>query len=171
MRYVLEIEEGLCWGCRTCEVACKQEIGAADGLPLIAVWQDGPRIVDGRLDVTHRVTVCRHCEEPACAAACPSEAIVRRADGIVVLDAEACSGCGACLEACPYHAVSFDVQKGVAQKCNLCHHRVDQGLVPACADGVCPGHCIRFDDARSIGRQPMGVRLPRPAGKTPAADG
>lgn len=145
-KYTLTIGEEFCWGCKTCEVACKQENQAADGVKLIAVWEDGPKIVDGKLDVTFRVAVCRHCDEPPCADVCPAEALLKRADGIVVLDAEVCTGCGACLEACPYQAIAFDEKEGIARKCNLCHHRVDKGLIPACADNVCPAHCIRFGD-------------------------
>jgi Fe-S-cluster-containing dehydrogenase component len=143
--YALSIAEQFCWGCKACEVACKQENGTADGVKLIAVREDGPRIVAGKLDFTFRVTLCRHCDEPPCAAVCPAEAIAARPDGIVVLDAADCTGCGACIEACPYRAIAFDAQAGVARKCNLCHHRVDRGLLPACADNICLGHCIRFD--------------------------
>jgi Fe-S-cluster-containing dehydrogenase component len=64
----------------------------------------------------------------------------------VVLDENNCSGCRLCVEACVYHAIAFDEEKGIAQKCNLCHHRVDNGLVPACADHVCLAHCIHFVD-------------------------
>jgi Fe-S-cluster-containing dehydrogenase component len=157
-KYALTIGEAFCWGCKTCEVACKQENKAADSVKLIAVWEDGPQIVAGKLDVNFRVAVCRHCDEPPCADVCPAEAIAKRPDGIVVLDPEACTGCGACLESCPYHAIAFDPQKGTAQKCNLCHHRVDRGLLPACADNVCPAHCILFGDVNEIDRRPMGVR-------------
>ncbi|MFO7600705.1 MAG: 4Fe-4S dicluster domain-containing protein [Candidatus Desulfacyla sp.] len=144
--YALIINHDLCWGCRTCEVACKQENGAPDGIRLIAVSQDGPRIVDGKLDVVFRAGVCRHCDDPACVDACPEEAITQREDGIVILDIEQCSGCGSCVEACPYDAIALDGVNDIARKCNLCHHRVDRGLVPACADNVCPAHCIYFGD-------------------------
>jgi Fe-S-cluster-containing dehydrogenase component len=156
--HALEISEAFCWGCKTCEVACKQENRAADGVKLISIREDGPKIVAGKLDFSFRVTVCRHCDEPPCIDVCPAEAVAKRPDGIVVLDSAACTGCGACLEACPYHAIAFDAEKGVAQKCNLCHHRVDKGLIPACADNVCPGHCIRFGDPQAIGQKPMGLR-------------
>ena len=79
-------------------------------------------------------------------------------DGIVILDADACIGCRFCIEVCPYDAIAFDPAKEIAQKCNLCHHRVDRGLVPACADNICPGHCIHFGDANKIHLRPMGVR-------------
>jgi len=143
-KYALKIGEDFCWGCRTCEVACKQENGAADGVKLISVWEDGPRMAAGRLEFSFRVSVCRHCDDPPCAAACPAEAIAKRPDGIVVLDERECTGCRACIEACPYDAIAFDEMKAVAQKCNLCHHRVGKGLLPACADNVCLAHCIQF---------------------------
>jgi Fe-S-cluster-containing dehydrogenase component len=101
-------------------------------------------MVDGQLYFEYRVNVCKHCNEPPCAGACPDEAIAKRHDGIVVMDYDSCSGCGLCIDACPYDAIAFDEGKGVAQKCNLCHHRVDQGLMPACADNVCLAHCIQF---------------------------
>ena len=144
--YALIIDHESCWGCKTCEVACKQENRATDGIKLIKVTEDGPKVVDDKLDFVFRVNVCRHCADPPCLAVCPETAIVKREDGIVVLDYGKCSGCGLCPEACPYDAVSFDKEKGIAQKCNLCHHRVDKGLFPACADNVCLAHCIHFGD-------------------------
>lgn len=160
--YALRIGEDFCWGCKTCEVACKQENQATDGVKLISVGEDGPKRVAGKLEFTFRVCVCRHCDDPPCAGACPADAIAKRPDGIVILDEEACTGCQACLDACPYGAIAFDPAKGIAQKCNLCHHRVDRGLIPACADNVCPGHCIHFGDADEVLRRPMGVRTVSP---------
>lgn len=165
--YELFIDEPFCWGCKTCEVACKQENGAADGVKLISVWEDGPRMAGGRPEFTFRVRVCRHCDDPPCAGVCPESAIKRRRDGIVVLDEEACTGCRACGDACPYEAIAFDPEKEIAQKCNLCFHRVDQGLIPACADNVCPGHCIHFG---SQGRFfPASMTITRSEGKAKRA--
>jgi len=148
--YTLIIDHELCWGCKTCEVACKQENHTSDGIKLISVWEDGPKMINDKLDVVFRVTVCKHCDDPPCRDVCPEEAITKRADGIVVLDDERCSGCEACIEVCPYNAIVFDADKGVAQKCNLCYPRVDQGLVPACADNICLAHCIHFGNSEGI---------------------
>jgi len=70
-----------------------------------------------------------------------------------VLDDEKCTGCQLCVDACPYGSIDFDMDKGIAQKCNLCHHRVDNGLFPACADNVCLAHCIYFGDPDDIQQQ------------------
>jgi Fe-S-cluster-containing dehydrogenase component len=149
-RYALIIEEYACWGCRTCEVACKQEHNTPEDVKYISVTEDGPKLVSDKLDFTYRVNVCRHCDEPLCKDACPVGAITKREDGIVILDEEECTGCESCIEACPYKAISFDSGKGVARKCNLCYFRVDNGLYPACADNVCLAHCIYFDSPEKI---------------------
>ena len=145
------IDERECWGCKTCEVACKQEMNAPQGVKLIVVSEDGPKIVGGTPTFTYRINMCQHCDEPPCADVCPEDAIAKRSDGIVVMDYDLCSGCQACIEACPYDAIDFDDDKSIAQKCNLCHHRVDRGLIPACADNVCLAHCIHFGD--SVGKK------------------
>ena len=155
--YALTIGEAFCWGCKTCEVACKQENKAADGIKLISHLGRRARRRWRQARIQFPSPVCQHCDEPPCVDACPPEAITKRPAGIVVLDAEACTGCQACIEACPYDAIAFDPAREIAQKCNLCHHRVDRGLIPACADNVCPGHCILFGDADEIHRKPMGV--------------
>jgi Fe-S-cluster-containing dehydrogenase component len=143
--YALEIDHERCWGCKTCEVACKQENRAPEGVQLIYVSEQDPGDLYKRPDFVFNVNRCLHCEEPDCLPACPVEAITLREDGIVVLDPEECNGCELCIEACPYDAVAFDRERGVALKCNLCHHRVDAGLIPACADNVCLAHCIHFE--------------------------
>jgi len=149
-KFALIIKHESCWGCKTCEVACKQENRAPEGIKLIHVLEDGPRMDDEKPDFNFRVNVCRHCDDPPCAEVCPEAAIIKREDGIVVMDDDRCTGCGSCLEACPYEAISFDEKKGIARKCNFCHHRVDHGLVPACADNVCLAHCISFGDLEHI---------------------
>ncbi len=155
IKYTLVIEEFACWGCKTCEVACVQEynpVNAPDAVKYLSVSPDGPKLVNGKLDFQWRVTVCRHCEEPDCVPACPVEAIVKRPDGIVVLDEETCNGCQACLGECPYGAIEFDEARQKARKCNLCYRRVDAGLYPACADNICLAHCIYFGEPTEIDR-------------------
>jgi len=63
-QYALIIDHESCWGCKTCEVACKQENRAADGVRLISVLEEGPEMIDGKLDFVFRVNVCRHCDDP-----------------------------------------------------------------------------------------------------------
>ena len=149
-KYSLVIDHVACWGCKTCEVACKQELNTPEGAKLIYVVEDGPRVVEGKPHFVYQVNVCRHCDDPPCVEACFEGAITKREDGIVVMNDEMCTGCQECIEACPYEAIAFDHEKVIALKCNLCHHRVDEGLVPACADNVCLAHCIYFGDKKEL---------------------
>lgn len=87
--------------------------------------------------------LCNHCTHPACKAACPRQAIEKRAnDGIVVVNESRCRGYRHCMEACPYKKIYFNLKKKVAQKCIFCFPRVEQGVAPACAR-QCPGR-LRF---------------------------
>ena len=124
-RYALIIEEYACWGCKTCEVACKQEsnpVHTNNGIKYLSVWGDGPKVMNGKLNFMWRVNVCKHCDEPICVKACPEDAITKDPKtGIVLLDNEKCTGCNAvpgksgaekqetspCKKGCPAH---IDVQ-------------------------------------------------------------
>jgi NADPH-dependent glutamate synthase beta subunit-like oxidoreductase len=98
-KYALIIEEYACWGCKTCEVACKQEynpVESNDGVKYLSVWPDGPKPMNGKLDFVWRVNVCKHCAEPACAKACPEDALTKDPKtGIVLSDRDKCNGCHA----------------------------------------------------------------------------
>jgi NADPH-dependent glutamate synthase beta subunit-like oxidoreductase len=120
-KYALIIEEFACWGCKACEVACKQEfnpVDATNGIKYLSVWGDGPKLMNGKLDFMWRVNVCKHCNDPICAKACPEDAITKDPKtGIVLNDIEKCNGCNAvpgksgsekqetssCKKGCPAH--------------------------------------------------------------------
>ena len=65
------------------------------------------------------IRVCRFedCAGHPCIKACPVSAI-SDSGGVVLIDAEACIGCGACETACPYNAIKLE--DGKAFKCDLC---------------------------------------------------
>jgi Fe-S-cluster-containing dehydrogenase component/formate-dependent nitrite reductase membrane component NrfD len=114
-----------------------------------------------------QVTRCNQCADAPCVAACPTQAMYRRPDGIVDFDKEICVGCKACIAACPYDAIFINPEDNSAEKCNLCAHRLEIGLEPACVT-VCPTQAILVGDlndpgsavARIINREPVTVRRP-----------
>ena len=92
-----------CIGCWACEVTCRQvNERVSKGLHRRTVVE----IVHGEFPDVSRLFVsasCMHCVDPACRKACRFGAISKREeDGLVVADAEKCTGCRACGEACPY---------------------------------------------------------------------
>jgi NADH-dependent fumarate reductase subunit E len=148
----LVVDHEACWGCLACEVACRQEHGTRAGAKLIRVFQEDVRTVGGRPWFTFAVHTCRHadCDGTPCVDVCPTDAIRRRDDGIVVMHPEDCIGCEACVTVCPSDAIAVNPDLSVTEKCDLCHARVDRGLLPACADNVCLARCIYFGDPDEI---------------------
>jgi len=98
-----------------CLTACN--VAHGDGLDP-SLWR--LRLEKRRLDLD-LVVVCTHGASCGleCAEACPAGAIARGADGAVVVDRDACTACGACNGACPYHVIRYD-RGGKAVKCDLC---------------------------------------------------
>ena len=137
----LVVDSAACVGCLACEIACKQENDLPVGSSWIRVHQDAPYDEEGRPQTRYLVTHCMHCRRPRCMEACPEDAITKREDGVVLIDAQACSGCMMCIEACPFGVIRFDDERGVAQKCTLCVERLADGLQPACV-AACLSHCI-----------------------------
>ncbi len=156
MSYALYVDLDRCFGCFTCELACKQEHDLPIGPRWIRVIQDGPKEISGRLRLDFYPVLCRHCEEPRCAEACPEEAISKRADGLVLIDADLCTGCKACIEACPFGLMAFDEASEKASKCDLCVQRLEQGLRPSCV-AFCPGKALMFQE--KVLEHPRMVRL------------
>jgi Fe-S-cluster-containing dehydrogenase component len=123
-------------------------------------WGEYPEA--GRSYLPH---ACMQCDDPACVASCPTGASYQREDGITLVDYERCICCGQCVVACPYGARHINnedkywfeqktpapyeaegVQRmNVAEKCNFCAGKVDDGGLPACV-ATCPGKARFFGD-------------------------
>ena len=126
------LDQKYCIGCQTCQAACRARHGLTPGVyPRQAtssqIQVKGPFIS----------LACNHCTKPACMAVCPTGALQKREDGIVVHDADVCIGCYSCVEACPYGAPQKNDQNNRMVKCDLCAARLDQGEEPACV-AACP---------------------------------
>jgi carbon-monoxide dehydrogenase iron sulfur subunit len=104
-----------CVGCCVCEYACAFEKEKAFN-PLKS------RIRVVRLDSLINLAVaCRLCEDAPCVAACPRDALEQSEEtGIIIVDEEKCNGCGWCIEACDYGAITLHPEKRVVVVCDLC---------------------------------------------------
>jgi len=130
-----------CIGCEACVLACK----AGNELPVNTQYiqliehTSGtfPNLVGGFEN--HR---CYHCTEAACVAVCPTGALFKE-DGMTRLNPDACSGCGYCVQACPYDVPKME--NGRATKCDACASNVSGGGSPWCVT-TCPAHALEYGD-------------------------
>jgi Fe-S-cluster-containing dehydrogenase component len=164
MGKALVIDVGRCIGCLSCVVACKDEFVNNDWTPYSkpqpeygAFWikvDAKERGTAPKVKVTYTPILCMHCDNAPCIKACPVKAITKRADGIVLIEPNRCNGCKPldtgplCMKACPYEVIYFNEQLGVAQKCTLCAHLLDDPnwrYGPRCYD-ACPIEAIIYGD-------------------------
>lgn len=180
-QWVMIMDLRRCTGCRACTVACKAEYDVPLGAFKTVVKQvvTGTYPDTRRTLIPRR---CNHCEGtekvgnitvPPCVKACPEYpkdrrifvtdegkkiryrggATYKRPDGLILVDNDACTGCGKCIDACPYGARTFnkrkvsgkDKSKPAIVKCSSCVHRMDEGVTPACVNTCAPGARIFGD--------------------------
>lgn len=146
--FLLVANRAKCTGCQRCEVNCTL---ANDGdahpyMARIRVRQNvnfgdqGPtddyKHGDGCFGLWgFKPDTCKQCADPACVNVCPMKAIsADPVTGARVIDEDKCIGCGACVNACPWHMPRVDVEKHKSTKCISCG---------ACVAG-CPTSALRM---------------------------
>jgi len=158
MTKVIYMDLGRCVYCRACEVACEREHG---GISHMFV-----QLIDERYAVPMN---CRHCATSPCTLICPTEAVHRETEDVVIVDSMKCIGCRLCTLACPFGVIWPDLDNRVSRKCDLCLPRTQQGLDPACVT-TCSARALAFGDfndmiARGRGKTSLTF-VSRAAGET-----
>ena len=145
MHIVVDINK--CVGCFNCMVACKDEHVDNSWLPItdrqqkhVQKWISPEKHERGAAPFTEMCFVtkfCQHCSNAPCEKKAP-DAVIRRADGVVLLDADKAKGNRALVDACPYGMISWNEELKTAQKCTMCAHLLDSGWKePRCVQ-ACP---------------------------------
>jgi len=150
----------LCIGCQTCEYACAEHYG-------LPTPEDYPEPgVTRELDETRRVAVncfntskgeqymrrsCNHCNEPACASACLTKAMLKTDEGPVIWREEKCMGCRSCIISCPFDVPKFEYNSPnpKIQKCRMCFELLQEGQKPVCVEN-CPAEAMIFGKRRDL---------------------
>lgn len=196
MHWGMVIDLKLCIGCSTCVIACKAENGSPPGI----FWRKVLEQEVGTFPSARRIfwpISCMHCEDPPCLQVCPTGATYQHEDGLVLIDADKCIGCGACILACPYDARSlwdgkgsyFKIGRtpyedkayaahlpGTVQKCDFCASRLDKGFQPYCVE-TCLTEALIFGDlddpnsdvSRALGKARVHLQLKEELGTRPSA--
>jgi len=134
-----------CVGCQSCEYACAK----ANGLPeptdspeigMLRKTNESRRsVINGYNTSKGEVYVkrqCMQCNEPACTAACLTQAMLKTKEGPVIWRGEKCMGCRYCMVSCPFDIPKFEYFSSNPKitKCDMCHDRLLEGKMPACVE-------------------------------------
>ncbi len=156
-QYGFYFNSNMCTGCKACQVACKDKWDLQVGVTWRRVveynggeWALNPDGSYSQNVVDYYVSLsCNHCQNPACVQVCPTTAMHKRDDGIVLIDTNNCIGCRYCEWACPYGAPQFDSQRGIMTKCNFCYDALDAGDKPTCV-AACPSRALDFGELDAL---------------------
>ena len=144
------VDVAKCHDCNNCFLACKDEYFENDFLPYSAAqprhgfrWMNILRRERGqypKVDVAYLPHPCMHCDDAPCVKK-SGGAIYKRDDGIVIIDPEKAKNKKEIVKTCPYHAIYWNEEKKLAQKCTFCVHLLEDGwreprCVQACPTGA-----------------------------------
>ncbi len=159
VQYCMVIDLEACVGCSACDIACKVE----NNVPASFAWSNHIIETVGKFpDVKYRYipTLCNHCSNAPCVAACPTTAMHKLDNGITMHDPSKCIGCAACRIACPYDVIYFNDKEPLVREEFL------EPLIPECTSsqpgiqkklGVPVGYYNPEREATLPGIRPRGV--------------
>lgn len=148
-----------CVGCRSCEYEC----ATANNLPEPPGDIEPGRKTDEKSrtvvneyntskGVLYAKVQCMHCNEPACVAACLTQAMYKTEEGPVIWRGNKCMGCRYCMVSCPFDIPKFEYFSAnpKIEKCTMCfENKVQNGGIPACVEG-CPNEALVFGTRREL---------------------
>ena len=156
----LLVDTTRCAGCQACEEACAE----VNGLPEPDTISD---LVGERKTTTTQYSAinyydtdagdvyvkrqCMHCNQPACASACLTKAMLKTEEGPVIWREDKCMGCRFCMLSCPFDIPKFEFNSAnpKIRKCTMCWSRLKEGQQPACVE-ECPEEAIVFGKRKEL---------------------
>ena len=169
-----------CTACRGCQAACKQWNENDEAIPTIengvqsvnqGSYENPPDLSPqtwlkmefreiapgGKVRWLFTRRACMHCTDAACIKVCPNGSLYRHESGFVAYNKDTCTGCGYCIEACPFDVPRSErnIITGIAKmdKCTLCTtaglDRLAEGYEPACVK-TCPPDALQYGDRSAL---------------------
>ena len=164
-----------CTACRGCQAACKQwnmnDEGAGEKTVVTGSYENPPDLSPqtwlkmrftevesgGKVRWLFTRQACMHCTDAACVKVCPNGSLYHNEFGTVSFNKDTCTGCGYCVEACPFEVPrsTRNLLTGIAKmdKCTFCTtqglDRIAEGFEPACVK-TCPPKALKYGDRTAL---------------------
>lgn len=91
-----------------------------------------------QLDIAYAPAMCNHCDDAPCVKAAQNGAVIKRNDGIVIIDPVKSKGQKQIVDACPYGHVWWNESLQIPQAWNFDAHLLDAGWPQPRGGQVCP---------------------------------
>ncbi len=156
--YGVLYDSSRCVGCRTCEYECAKAHGLPEPLSEVAAVRKTDETCNTVVNTyqTSKGEVyikrqCMHCNQPACAAACLTQAMHKNETGPVTWNGDKCMGCRYCMVSCPFDMPKFEFHSAnpKIQKCDMCFDRQKAGEKPTCVTN-CPNEALMYGTRRDL---------------------
>lgn len=164
-----------CTACRGCQAACKQwnENDEGEGEKTVnrGSYENPPDLspqtwlkmefreydTAGGIRWLFSRRACMHCIDAGCVRVCPNGSLYHHESGFVAYNKDTCTGCGYCIEACPFSVPrsTRNLLTGIAKmdKCTFCTtpglDRIAEGWEPACVK-TCPTNALEYGDRNEL---------------------
>ena len=124
-KWNLIIDVDNCNNCHMCSLACKDEFvgnsfpGYSAEMPKRgANWINIKKKERGQtpmVDVGYIPTMCQHCDDAPCLKAAKNNSVIKREDGIIIIDPEKSKGQKQIVDSCPHGAISWNDELEIPQ--------------------------------------------------------
>ena len=147
-----------CVACKTCEITCALNRSSMARRFPDAIYEDVQAVPRVRVKPTGAEggfpLQCHHCEDAPCLDACPSGALYRDEEGLVLVHAERCIGCWMCVMVCPFAAPQPFSNFRKVIKCDRCKGRDE----PYCVES-CPTRALALIDSAELAIRETSVKV------------
>ncbi len=171
-KWNLVIDVSRCNNCAACQLATMDEYAANDfpgyaarAPKAGATWIGIERFERGQgtqIDVSYLPTACQHCDSAPCGAG-SDDAVLKRADGVVLIHPQKAKGRRDLVDTCPLGAIHWNEELGLPQAWTFDAHLLDAGWqqprgAHACATGAMVAHHVTDSEMqRMVGSEGLRV--------------